>query len=341
MIILLEGVPGSGKSYEAVVYHVLPALRRGRLVITNLPLQVNEFAKLDPGYVDLIELRQTAPGRGHVMFSRAEDYVTDWVGTDPATDMPLAPLFIIDEAHEAMPAKSTPESVIEWYAMHRHRTVDVVLMTQRYTALPRGIIDRLQNVIVLRNKKDIGLKDRYARAVFTKPGRSGEKLDESIRKYDPRYFPLYQSYSLGGTGVELGPSDIKPLWLHPKLMALYGLAFLALLFVAASAMLLSAFSGGTEPSRNSNAVSVMPQAAISAPVAPKAVTDLGISPAGSAYLGVSSGSDGPRFLFQVGEGQYREITGKDLVDAGYGVLRIEPCQLTLSRGTTPIRFNCK
>lgn len=58
MINLLEGVPGSGKSYEAVVYHVLPALKAGRKVITNLPLRLDAFAALNPDFLDLIELRR-------------------------------------------------------------------------------------------------------------------------------------------------------------------------------------------------------------------------------------------------------------------------------------------
>ena len=58
MIDLLEGIPGSGKSYEAVVYHVLPSLQEGRKVITNLPLNVEAFARLDPDFKDLIEIRK-------------------------------------------------------------------------------------------------------------------------------------------------------------------------------------------------------------------------------------------------------------------------------------------
>lgn len=59
MINLLEGVPGSGKSYEAVVYHVLPALQSGRKVITNLPLIYSAFQMLYPDLVHLLELRKT------------------------------------------------------------------------------------------------------------------------------------------------------------------------------------------------------------------------------------------------------------------------------------------
>ena len=57
MINGLEGIPGSGKSYEAVVMHVLPALKKGRKVITNLPLLVSVFEALDPSFAGLIELR--------------------------------------------------------------------------------------------------------------------------------------------------------------------------------------------------------------------------------------------------------------------------------------------
>lgn len=58
MIDLLEGIPGSGKSYEAVVFHVLPALKKGRKVVTNLPLNVEAFAKLDARYPDLLDIRK-------------------------------------------------------------------------------------------------------------------------------------------------------------------------------------------------------------------------------------------------------------------------------------------
>lgn len=57
MINGLEGIPGSGKSYEAVVFHVLATLKTGRKVITNLPLNIEVFAAIDPAFVPLIEVR--------------------------------------------------------------------------------------------------------------------------------------------------------------------------------------------------------------------------------------------------------------------------------------------
>lgn len=38
MIYAIVGRPRSGKSYESVVYHIIPAIQSGRKVITNIPL---------------------------------------------------------------------------------------------------------------------------------------------------------------------------------------------------------------------------------------------------------------------------------------------------------------
>jgi zona occludens toxin len=74
MINGIEGIPGSGKSYEAVAFHVLPALQAGRKVITNLPICVEMFAAIDVEYLKLLEVRTRAqPIRGTWDFSRVDD----------------------------------------------------------------------------------------------------------------------------------------------------------------------------------------------------------------------------------------------------------------------------
>ena len=57
MINLLEGTPGGGKSYEALVYHILPTLRSGRKVVTNLPLIRDAFEFLYPELMPLLDIR--------------------------------------------------------------------------------------------------------------------------------------------------------------------------------------------------------------------------------------------------------------------------------------------
>lgn len=55
----IEGIPGSGKSYEAVAFHILPALKNGRKVITNLPLEIEQIRIINPDWVNHIEVRGT------------------------------------------------------------------------------------------------------------------------------------------------------------------------------------------------------------------------------------------------------------------------------------------
>ena len=58
MINLMLGQPGGGKSHEAVVFHLIPALKQGRKVITNLALVMEKFQAYYPEYCHLIEIRE-------------------------------------------------------------------------------------------------------------------------------------------------------------------------------------------------------------------------------------------------------------------------------------------
>ena len=96
MINGLEGIPGSGKSYEATVYHVLAALQTGRLVITNLPLNVEVFAAIDPSYRSLIQIRRRpAPVLG-VWSSMPEEIINilGLLGVGPACGIIVAAIAI-------------------------------------------------------------------------------------------------------------------------------------------------------------------------------------------------------------------------------------------------------
>lgn len=226
MINLLLGAPGGGKSYEAVAFHVLPALRKGRKVITNLPLVIEQFAILDPSFPDLIEIRtQTKAEKptqqittlgykllGTTQFNRAafanpEDYGDSW--RHPETG--AGPLYVIDECHIPLPRNGTPESVEIWFSLHRHETADVLLMTQSYGKINKAVADLVQVVYRVRKAVALGSQDRYIRKV--QDGLRGEVVNQDVRKYEPKYFPLYKSHTRGG-GVELSANDIKPFWRH-------------------------------------------------------------------------------------------------------------------------------
>jgi zona occludens toxin len=235
MINGLEGIPGSGKSYEATVYHVLDALKRGRKVITNLPLNLAMFTAIDPAYADLIEVRsRPAPVRGTwdayrmddkgngnafelwpqgrteraaddvQAFGHVWDYWTDW--RHPETGQ--GPLFVIDECHVALPKIGTAKAVIEWYKLHRHFNVDVLLMTQSFRDVCASISGLLSILIRCRKADILGRKDSYIRKVFS--GYRGAPVSQEERKYMPQYFALYKSHTQGSGIAESGASDVSP-----------------------------------------------------------------------------------------------------------------------------------
>lgn len=225
MINLILGAPGGGKSYEAVVFHVLPALEKGRKVITNLPLDLDRFADIDSRFPAQIELRkitlakpaaddsvQTFFKRIRVEprafktypFSHLADYGDTWRHPDG-----FGPLYVIDEAHIALPRLGVPIEVEEWYSLHRHESADVLLITQSYGKLNQAVRDLVQVVYRVRKNVAFGSSASYTRKV--QDGLRGDVVNTSIRRYEKKYFNLYKSHTRGGA-TELGAVDIVPFW---------------------------------------------------------------------------------------------------------------------------------
>lgn len=233
MINGLEGIPGSGKSFEAVVFHVFEALRAGRKVITNLPLVVELFAAVDPSFPALIEIRKvnqpirgvwdrSAAGRDEPAFRLFEDgrtdeadqtvplfggvwdYYTVWKGPSGQ-----GPVFVIDESHVALPVQGTGADVVEWYKLHRHFNVDVLLMTQNFRDMNQPIARMIAMLIKCRKADILGRPDCYIRKVHA--GYRGAVIQTDERKYKPEFFPFYKSHTQGNSVMESGASDVAPM----------------------------------------------------------------------------------------------------------------------------------
>lgn len=227
MINLLMGPPGGGKSYEAVVYHILVALNRGRKVITNLPLNLDEIELACPGARELIDTRKAERFDGVLVrpFAHVNHYGDDWRHPETGSGA----LYVIDECHKAIPLRGTPIDIEEWYAEHRHELCDVLLITQSYGKINKAIRDSVQVVYRCRKATALGSNTRYIRKV--QDGLRGEVTNESIRAYEPKYFRFYSSHTKSGAGQELAASDIRPIWSH---WSFRGAAICALLVVGLS-----------------------------------------------------------------------------------------------------------
>lgn len=264
MINFLLGVPGGGKSYEAVAFQVIPSLKEGRKVITNLPLNIPELEKLIPDCSKLIELRHDMVKRETVSkkwntfhkiwdvfnfqkeyhpFQHIEDYGDEW--RHPVTG--TGPLYVIDECHKSLPRGNTDILVEDWFAEHRHEFADVLLITQSYGKISKSIVDSVQLVYRVKKATMLGRNDSYIRKV--QDGVRGEVVNQEIRKYEPVYFKFYKSNTKSGSGSELVAKDVKSIWQHWSFRG--AIAFLLVGFSIISYVIYSKFSGDDkQPEQN-------------------------------------------------------------------------------------------
>ena len=372
MINLLLGAPGGGKSYEAVAYHVIPALAQGRKVITNLPLQVDEIAAFEPAAQTLVELVTATKAKrpegeaGNdwrpVAFAHLEDYGDPWRHPDTGA----GPLYVIDEAHIPLPVKGTPRAVEEWYSLHRHESADVLLITQSYGKLNRAVRDLVQVVYRVRKNVAFGSANSYVRKV--QDGLRGDVVNTSVRTYQKRFFKFYRSHTRGG-GSELQARDIVPLWQRWPFIAL-ALMVPAFIWVGSTwtfnpmgmvhtpepklpAPHVEAHRAGVEAARRAN--QAVPQPSPGA-AAGQAEPDAGpgprrqprlVPPHGETEMmieGYIHAEDGTRTLYllaaaQNGQVIYR-LTSSDLEALGWQIAPQGPCALRMAHGEYARALEC-
>ena len=227
MINLLIGPSGGGKSYEANVFHVLPALQQGRKVITNLPVNFDFYCALETRTRELLEVRTKAlNGSGHP-FSTVDEFGDDWRHPEKG----YGALYVIDECHKMFPRVGTPRSVAEWFAEHRHELCDVLLITQSYGKLDPDIRGNIQVLYKVKKATAFGEPNYYYRKVID--GIGGGELDVQKRTYEPKYFKLYNSHTRSlAHGEEQDAKDIRPRFktIYRLAAAVFVLTFLVFIF---------------------------------------------------------------------------------------------------------------
>ena len=180
---MLEGVPGSGKSYYAVSERLLKWVRAGRRV----------YVFVDGFYLDRLALFEGMD------VSQLEKQITLWMtGEDvKAGLLQVEPgsAVLIDEVQTVFRSKDkTDPQLLRWLETHRHRGIDLVLMCQQYGQVTLGVNRLVEATTKFRRLDRFGLKNRYQASVRGNP----EEL-EVIRmfsgKYEPKLYAYYSSYS--------------------------------------------------------------------------------------------------------------------------------------------------
>ena len=241
MINGLSGRPGSGKSYEAVIRHIMPALMKQRKVVTNIPLNVDWFCSVVGEHCR--ELIVQIEGGFHNYggkryFSDAEHFLRyqDWRNEENQ-----GVFFVVDECHLCMPRASvadkvsTQQELKEYLSMHRHYGHDILLLSQNFRKVDRDVVDMIQNCYFTVKKSFLGQDDKYICKVADGVSRNIVATHE--REYEPKYFSAYQSHTKSaGSVTEAKTVDIKPWWQNKffGMAAALSIALVALLGLLSS-----------------------------------------------------------------------------------------------------------
>ncbi len=254
-----DGVPGSGKSYTAVTHDILPALKRGRMVVTNIPMNrknVEAYLKtsIDETLIVLenkwekhtdsrgIESEQEVRG-----FSRLEhwtEYET-WINQEEKYKGE-GPLYVIDECHEVIHLEemSAPDmkALADWFAVHRKKGIDIVLVTQCMEEIPPKYRRRVEARYRYRQLNTFGLSSRFVE-IFTQ-GESKTPIGRRFGKYDSKIFPLYQSIEEGR--MSTAGTSIKSIWKSPKVIVVFLAIVSAFTYIISAGFTLTPDWGGRE-----------------------------------------------------------------------------------------------
>ncbi|RDS86117.1 zonular occludens toxin domain-containing protein [Dyella psychrodurans] len=214
MLVFNEGVPRSGKSYDAVRTHVLPALAAGRRVFARINgLNCDAIAEHLRLPVDRVAdlLVDVPTGQVRKLFVADQDEHGTWCIADELKDA----LFVIDEAHEFYVASrnAIDPCVEQFFALCGQNGMDGVLMSQWYRRLHSSVRARVERKNVFQKMTAVGVTGRYVLKQYhaTEPDRF-ELVDTKTLSYDKAIFPLYAGYAAGADNTAVYTAGGSTVW---------------------------------------------------------------------------------------------------------------------------------
>ena len=183
------GKPGSGKSYSVVEYVVLPALKKGRHVVTNIPLEGELLEQVFGGKVTQLPL----------------DALDDPQLPDR---IPHGAVAVIDECWRRWPSgqkvSQCSKTDLQWLKEHRHRVdsdgnaMQVILVTQAPGDLASWVRQLIAHSFHMYKLEEVGAKGRFGIKVYSGcPVGDRIPAKHLIRQaygvYKPEIYQYYQS----------------------------------------------------------------------------------------------------------------------------------------------------
>ncbi len=196
MIIFHEGLPRSGKSYEACINQILPALLKPRHVYAFVDgLNFDKFAEVSG--LSLEQVKEYL----HIL---TEDQIKD-VQNHVANDS----LVVIDELQNYWPVgkNSLDDGITEFVTKHGHRGIDIVCMGQDHRDCHLLWKRRIDRLISFTKRDAVGQAKSYTWRSYKLQGRKFVELRSGKGSYDPKYFGLYKSHDDGVSSIDDNQDD--------------------------------------------------------------------------------------------------------------------------------------
>lgn len=183
------GLPRSGKSYSVVEYVIIPALKHGRHVITNIPLQDELLLQVFGGSITQLDI----------------DALDD---PDLADKLPAGSVCVLDEAWRRWPSgqkvSNCNKKDLRLLKEHGHRVdasgkaMQIVLVTQVSSDLASWVRNLVNHSFHMTKLDAIGADGRFSVKVY-KGCPTGERIPakllvrDSYGTYRPEIYQYYQS----------------------------------------------------------------------------------------------------------------------------------------------------
>lgn len=196
MIIFHEGLPGSGKSYEAALNQIIPALKKGRKVFAYIEgLNHQKFSEVSGIELDKVKslLVQLEKDQVFTVYEHVEN----------------DSLVILDELQDFWPSvrSKLDEKITEFVTQHRHRGIDIVCMGQDHRDCHLLWKRRIDTLLRFVKRDAIGRKNDYTWTSHKQNAGKFEQLRSGKGSYDPANFGLYASHSDGVESIDAHEDD--------------------------------------------------------------------------------------------------------------------------------------
>ena len=230
MIMCYEGLPGAGKTYDAM-RKLLDNLSQGRRILTNIDgPQKEDKREIIRHFLDFSD-NKIKKLLVHLPDNKVQEF---WDHTEPGD------LIIIDEAQNFFNSRDWQSKANrffgKWASEHRHMGVDLVLITQNVERIESSVRSLVEFTYRYKKLNMFGnlIQKKYIRFCYYGP--TLDQVGQKTCTYDPKISQCYKSYFTDGTkeiGIEKPANVLK----HPIFYAIPLVIALFIYFLSQSTLL--------------------------------------------------------------------------------------------------------